>query len=206
MKRNLRQKRALANEIADAIQLGEFRPGEWLRQIDLEEKFSASRFDVRTALDELVVRKSIQHVPNRGYRVAVLDKETIAAIEDVRLVVECAAAAGIVANVDAAALKGLRMLAESFSEAVKHGTHADQSRTNREFHRLFYALCGNIILEETIWSMRERARSSALTIWSSHQALQNADRDHYSMLEAIAQRDAEGLAALIRLHITRDRH
>ena len=92
MKRNTRTRRALANEIVDAIQLGEFRPGEWLRQIDLEEKFKATRFDVRTALDELVVRKAIEHVRNRGYRVTLLDEATSAAIREVRVIIECAAA------------------------------------------------------------------------------------------------------------------
>ena len=206
MKRNTRTRRALANEIVDAIQLGEFRPGEWLRQIDLEEKFKATRFDVRTALDELVVRKAIEHVRNRGYRVTLLDEATSAAIREVRLIMECAAAPGIVANADAALLKRLRSLAESFSAAAREGTHADQSRTNREFHRLFYSICGNPVLEETIWSMRERSRGGAtLTIWPSHAALEQADRDHYEMVEAIGEQDAPRLAALIGAHITRDR-
>ena len=52
-------KRALAAEIAEAIALRAYRPGEWLRQIDLEQAFKATRFDVRTALDELAVRKTI---------------------------------------------------------------------------------------------------------------------------------------------------
>jgi DNA-binding GntR family transcriptional regulator len=204
MKRNPRKKRALANEIADAIQLGEFRSGEWLRQIDLEEKFKASRFDVRTALDELVVRKAVEHVPNRGHRVAVLDPKTIAAIREVRLIVECAAAPGIVTHADAAALSDLKALAGNFTMAVAEGTHADQSRTNREFHRFLYALCGNSVLEETIWALRERSRGSSLTIWPSHAAMEQADRDHHDMLGAIEARDAERLAGLIRTHITRN--
>ena len=71
-----RAKGELANEIAQAIHVRAYRPGEWLRQIDLEEAFQATRFDVRTALDELAVRKAIEHVPNRGYRVAELDRAT----------------------------------------------------------------------------------------------------------------------------------
>ena len=204
MKRNPKKKRALANEIADAIQLGEFRGGEWLRQIDLEEKFKASRFDVRTALDELVVRKAIQHVPNRGYRVLILDPEVLAAIREVRVIVECATAPGIVAHVDAASLANLKELASNFSMAVAQGTHADQSRTNREFHRVLYALCGNPVLAETIWSLRERSRPSHVTLWPSRSAMEQADRDHHDMLAAIEARDAERLAELIKVHITRN--
>ena len=204
MTRNPGKKRALANEIADAIELGEFRNGEWLRQIDLEEKFKASRFDVRTALDELVVRKAIQHVPNRGYRVPILDPEMLAAIREVRVIVECSTAPGIVAHVDAAALSDLKALARKFTLAIAEGTPADQSRTNREFHRLLYALCGNSVMEETIWALRERSRASHVTIWPSHAAIEQADRDHYDMLGAIEARDAERLAKLIEVHITRN--
>ena len=43
-RKNTSTRRAmLANEIAQAIRLRAFRPGEWLRQIDLEERFEATR-------------------------------------------------------------------------------------------------------------------------------------------------------------------
>ena len=205
MKQRKKPKRKLADEIADAIQLGEFRPGEWLRQIDLEQKLGATRFDVRAALDELVVRKTIQHVPNRGYRVAVLDEATIAAIRDVRMILECAAAPKIIAHMSDAALERMRDLARRFTLAVKKGTHVDQSRTNRDFHRLLYSLCGNPILEETIWALRDRSRGSALTIWRSHEAMLRSDREHYAMLDAIERREAHRLASIIVEHIDRDR-
>ena len=53
-------KRQLATEIATAIRDGAYRPGEWLRQIDLEEEFQAKRFDVRAALAELALRKTVE--------------------------------------------------------------------------------------------------------------------------------------------------
>jgi DNA-binding GntR family transcriptional regulator len=205
MKRKVQHRRALANDIAHAIQMGEFRAGEWLRQIDLEQKFGATRFDVRSALDELAVRKSIQHIPNRGYRVAELDNEALNAIGEVRMILECAAASRVVANIDEAALTRLRELAAQFSEAVRHGTHVEQSRINHAFHRLFYSLTGNPVLEETIWGLRERSRGAALTTWRSHAALLKSDRDHYAMLEALEARAPERLAAIIADHIDLDR-
>lgn len=95
-----RAKGELANEIAQAIHVRAYRPGEWLRQIDLEEAFQATRFDVRTALDELAVRKAIEHVPNRGYRVAELDRATDRAIRDTRIILENAAARLVIGKMD----------------------------------------------------------------------------------------------------------
>lgn len=197
-------RRALANEIAQAIRLRQFRPGEWLRQIDLEERFQATRFDVRSALDELAVRKTIEHVPNRGYRVAEIDMQTYAAIRDTRVILETAATPGIVARIDAATIDALQALAEQFSAAVHGGTRIEQSEINRAFHHLMYETCGNPVLVETIWGLRDRSRGSQVTVWNSHEALLQSDRDHHAMIAALRARDADGLAALIARHIVKD--
>ena len=192
---------ALANEIAQAIRQRQFRPGEWLRQIDLEERFEATRFDVRSALDELAVRKTIEHVPNRGYRVAELDGKTYAEILAARIILEQATAEGIVARIDAAGIARLEELAARFSAAVTTGSQSEQSEINRAFHQFLYGFCGNAVLEELIWSLRDRGRGSQITVWSSHERLQRSDREHLDMIAAVKARDAGVLATLIDEHI-----
>ena len=199
-----RAKGELASEIAQAIRLRAYRPGEWLRQIDLEEAFQATRFDVRTALDELAVRKTIEHVPNRGYRVAELDLATYQAIRDTRVILEGAAARLVIGRLDEAAIARLDGLARQFSEAVQSGTRFQQSEINSAFHHLIYAHCGNPVLEETIWNLRDRSRGSAVTVWASHQALLNSDRDHHAMVAAIRAGDGDRLAELTVGHIVKD--
>lgn len=199
-----KDRRALAGEIAQAIHRRAYRPGEWLRQIDLEETFKATRFDVRSALDELAIRKTIEHVPNRGYRVAEIDMATHRAIRQTRVILETAAAPGVVAGIDEATIARLAEQAAEFGRAVHSGTRQRQSEINSAFHHLMYACCGNPVLEETIWGLRDRSRGSALTVWSSHQSLLESDRDHHAMVEAIRARDAERLAGLIAHHIVKD--
>ncbi|MGO4403757.1 GntR family transcriptional regulator [Bosea sp. RAF48] len=203
-RRNTGTRRAiLANEIAQAIRLRMFRPGEWLRQIDLEERFQATRFDVRSALDELAVRKTIEHVPNRGYRVAEVDMKTYEEIQATRVILEMAAAAGIVARIDTATIARLDELAAQFSKAVLTGSRTEQSEINRIFHQLLYSFCGNAVLEETIWALRDRARGSQITVWSSHESLLRSDREHYAMMEALKARDGRRLAAVIAAHVVK---
>lgn len=191
----------LANEIAQAIRLRMFRPGEWLRQIDLEERFQATRFDVRSALDELAVRKTIEHVPNRGYRVAEIDMETYKEIQATRIILEAAAAEGIAARIDASAIARLAAVAEQFSAVVLTGSRAEQSEINRAFHQLLYSFCGNAVLEEMIWGLRDRERGTPMTVWSSHESLLRSDREHHAMIEALKAHDAPRLADLIAEHI-----
>ncbi len=201
-RKNTSTRRAmLANEIAQAIRLRAFRPGEWLRQIDLEERFQATRFDVRSALDELAVRKTIEHVPNRGYRVAEVDLKTYEEILATRIILERATAEGVVARIDDAAIARLDALAAQFSAAVTTGSRTEQSEINRAFHQFMYSFCGNAVLEEMIWGLRDRGRGSQITVWSSHELLQKSDREHFEMMAALKARDAERLAALIGTHI-----
>ena len=201
-RKNTSTRRAmLANEIAQAIRLRAFRPGEWLRQIDLEERFQATRFDVRSALDELAVRKTIEHVPNRGYRVAEVDLKTYEEILATRVILERATVEGVVARIDATAIARLDELAAQFSAAVTTGSRTEQSEINRAFHQFMYSFCGNAVLEEMIWSLRDRGRGSQITVWSSHELLQKSDREHYEMMAALKARDAGALAALIATHI-----
>jgi DNA-binding GntR family transcriptional regulator len=197
-------KRALASEIAQAIRLRMYRPGEWLRQIDLEEKFQATRFDVRGALEELAVRKTIEHVPNRGYRVMEIDLATYRAIRDTRIILEAGAMAGVVAHIGEAAIARLAELATAFSVAAATGTRTEQSEINSAFHHLIYASCGNPVLDETIWALRDRSRGSSVTVWASHEALLASARDHHAMVEALRRRDAAELASLITRHIDKD--
>lgn len=199
-----RAKGELANEIAKAIHIRAYRPGEWLRQIDLEEAFQATRFDVRTALDELAIRKTIEHVPNRGYRVVEIDLATYRAIRDTRIILESAASRLVIGRMDEEAVARLDALAHEFSRAVQSGTRVEQSEINRAFHSLIYAHCGNPVLAETIWSLRDRSRGSAVTVWASHQALLASDADHHAMVAAIRAEDGERLAELISQHILKD--
>lgn len=201
-RKNTSTRRAmLANEIAQAIRLRAFRPGEWLRQIDLEERFEATRFDVRSALDELAVRKTIEHVPNRGYRVAEVDLKTYEEILATRIILERATAEGVIARIDDIAIARLDALAAQFSAAVTTGSRTEQSEINRAFHQFMYSFCGNAVLEEMIWGLRDRGRGSQITVWSSHELLQKSDREHYEMMAALKARDAGRLAALIATHI-----
>lgn len=193
----------LADRIAEAIWSGQYRPGEWLRQIDLEDRFTATRFDVRSALTELTARQAIEHVQNRGYRVPDPDSTTLRWIADVRIILEAAAAREAVARIDDATIAALRGIAARFSHAVETASRIDQSWINREFHQVLVQACGNPVLEEAIWRTRDRYRGSALTAWSSHADLQRSARQHFEMVDALERRDADALAELIRRHIRR---
>lgn len=201
MARPPRPRRALAAEIAAAIRGGAYRAGEWLRQVDLEERFGATRFDIRAALAELALRQTVEHVPNRGFRVATPDRQRIRDMLAVRALLEVEAALTALPQLDAAALRLLEAKADAFDRAVAEGTPASQSATNLDFHDTLYGFSPNRALVEVATETRDRARLWPLVLWPSMQSLRRSAEGHREILAALHAGDAARVAASVRSHI-----
>jgi DNA-binding GntR family transcriptional regulator len=200
--RSHKAKRQLATEIAAAIRDGAFRPGEWLRQIDLEEKFNAKRFDVRAALTELTLRKTLVHVANRGYRVAVPDIKETHEILAIRILLEVEAAVLALTNIGANELREIRAHAEAFEKAIAEGRVVEQSRTNAAFHDAIYRHAPNHKLAELVIEMRDRSLPWPIMRWPSYGSLLRSAADHRVIVAALESRDGKALAEAVRRHIT----
>jgi DNA-binding GntR family transcriptional regulator len=197
----MRTKRHLALEIAVLIRGGGYRAGEWLRQIDLEARLGANRFEVRTALAELALRGTVEHVPNRGFRVAEHDREKLRQVLAVRVLLETEAAVAALPWIDAAALAALEGLAAAFERAAANGTRAEQSETNVAFHDAFYAHAPNRALAELVTETRDRARLWPMALWPSTAALNRSADAHRRILAAVRAGDPALLATEVRAHI-----
>ncbi|MGL4285869.1 MAG: GntR family transcriptional regulator [Phreatobacter sp.] len=196
------QKRHLAAEMAAAIRDGAYRPGEWLRQIDLEERFGAKRFDVRSALSELAVRGTVEHIVNRGYRVAVPDMTAIREILAIRILVETEAAREALPKIGPAELARIKAMQQAFETAVAHGSRVDQARTNADFHDAIYGCASNRTLGELTTEMRNRSIRWPIALWPSHASLEKSAADHRAIVAAIEARDIDALVDAVRQHIS----
>jgi DNA-binding GntR family transcriptional regulator len=190
-----------AELLARDIHSGLFGLGTWLKQIDLEKRYGCTRIEVRRALDKLVLKRLVQHIPNRGYHVYQPDARQTDEIRDVRVVLETAAADTIVENADAAALAELHALAQRFDELVTQGTLLEQYEANVAFHVRMGMLCTNRELFSLILEMRGRGPSAPIEQWQTHARIEKSSQEHFQMVEAIEARDLPRLKALIRAHI-----
>lgn len=196
---------AVATRIERDINLGTLSPGAWLKQIDLERRYGATRLDVRQALEALVARRLVTHVPNRGYHVREFDQRQIAEIYEVRAVLEIAAAEQVVAHVTDTALAELRRCAAAFEEATTHGTLIEQTEANLAFHQALLALCPNRELVGLIMDMRQRIPMSVQRLWASAARMTKSVTDHWRIIDALAARDAGLLKAITGDHILGNR-
>ncbi len=190
-----------ADMLARDIHSGHFGLGTWLKQIDLEKRYGCTRIEVRRALDKLVAKRLVQHIPNRGYHVYQPDERQSDEIRDVRVVLETAAADSIVAAADETAISDLRALAQRFSDLVFDGTLLEQYEANIAFHVRMAGLCRNRELAGLMIEFRGRGPSAPLEQWKTRARIEQSSREHFLMVDAIAARDADGLKRLIRAHI-----
>jgi DNA-binding GntR family transcriptional regulator len=192
---------SLVDIMARDIQAGVFTPGTWLKQIDLENRYGATRMDVRRALDQLALKRLVRHVPNRGYHVHALDDRQADEIRDVRIILETAAADSMVENAGAADLEDLRRLATRFDELVLNGTILEQYEANIAFHMRLLKLCSNQELINVVMELRGRGPSAPATQWKTRARIEQSGREHFMMIDALEARDAAALRRILAAHI-----
>jgi DNA-binding GntR family transcriptional regulator len=191
----------LAQRISDAIASGAYRPGEWLKQIDIAATFDATRFEVRRALEELTLRNTVSHVPQKGYRVSVPDESDLGYLRQVRVILEAAAGRLVTSRIDETGIAKLEELSARFHDAIENGTPAERNAANHSFHDTMYAFAGNPRLSDLIVEIRDRFRGTPIYSWPSVQSMRQSGRDHDDIVAALRKRDADSVVRAIERHI-----
>ncbi|HEY0294736.1 MAG TPA: GntR family transcriptional regulator [Bordetella sp.] len=193
----------LIDRIARDIQSGTFGLGVWLKQIDLQERYGATRLEIRRALDHLAAKRLVMHFPNRGYHVHTVTTERHEQIQDIRVLLETGAAADLMPNVTAAKVRALRALAERFVKLLQNGTLMELYEVNLAFHAAMYDLCGNRELAALILEIRSRAPSAPTSQWATRRRgrIETSAREHLDMVDALEARDIKRLQKIIAAHI-----
>lgn len=182
---------------------GKYRPGEWLKQVDLESTYGVNRFEVRIALSELAARHLLDHSPNRGYRVANPTSHQREELYELRTLLETAAARTAAVRATPEDLKEFAEIVEEFDQATRNGAAGGLAPLNGRLHDVFYRMCGNSMLTAQIKELRERGLPGRSSHWQSPGGLQASNNDHLAMLEMLKRRDAEGLAHVVYRHLNR---
>lgn len=181
---------------------GVFRPGEWLKQTDIETNYDAHRFDVRMALLDLKTRQLLEHVPNRGYRVANLSQQDREELIEARTVLEVAAARRVVERATDMDVIELDQIVAEFDANMEDADLPLLRTLNAKFHDRLYSICGNRVLMEEIKALRHRGLPGVRG-WRASSAIQRSNRDHAEMVDMIRARNADGLVQSIERHLNR---
>lgn len=189
-------------ELLRAIIEGEVKPGEWLKERDLSERFAVSRIPVRQALQRLEGESFVQISRNRGARVTAVTREDVEEIFDARLCIEPYAARRAALRVHSGVEDADRLRA-ILGRVLEPPVAGELGESNLAFHLEIVRLSGNRILERSLRPMLGRME------WIFHltqttRVTEHAE-EHQQLLDAIVAGRGEVAAAQSYAHIDQAR-
>ncbi|MGV1761001.1 GntR family transcriptional regulator [Rhizobium sp. A22-96] len=197
----VRRSDEVAEIMARDIRSGALSTGTWLKQVDVERRYQASRADVRRALEILLQRRLVEQIPERGFYVAESDERRQRELREIRVTLEISMVDSIMENASDEKLAELEDLARRFDYAVENGSVADRYEANQIFHVALADLCTNRELVKLIIDLRGYVPAFPMSQWPDMARARLSSREHFEMIEAIRKRESAELKRLFKEHI-----
>jgi DNA-binding GntR family transcriptional regulator len=185
--------------VMEAIDQGEYRPGDRLLEVDLADRFGVSRTPIREALQRLETQAVVTR-DGRSLVVSSLDHDQLGELYVVRAELE-----GLAARLAAqhASPEEVRVLWEMTArDRAIIGDPDALARANKRFHHQLHLASHNRYLIQQLEMVR---RSMALVATTSLAAAGRAARaldEHEALVRAIEARDGATAEQVIRAHLS----
>jgi DNA-binding GntR family transcriptional regulator len=186
--------------LLEAIDKGEFRPGDRLVESELAERFGVSRTPIREALQRLETQGVLAR-DGRSLMVASLDHDQLGELYVVRAELE-----GLAARLAAqhAAPEEIRVLWDMIRRDRDVVGRPDVlARANKRFHRQIHLASHNRYLIQQLEMVHRSMALLATTSLAAEGRGPKALEEHETIVRAIEARDGEAADAAIREHISR---
>lgn len=185
--------------IRTAIQSGELKPGERLREIDLAKQIGLSRTPIREALSRLQTEGLVANDATRGVVVAELDYSMVTELYYMREVLEGTAARLVAQHASEVEISILDDLCQQYEAAV--GDEATLTACNRRFHETLYRCSHNRYLLNMVTVLHNALSLLGGTTLSHAERAEETLREHREVVAAIRSRDADAAERALRSHI-----
>ena len=186
--------------LLEAIDLGEFRPGDRLVESDLAERFGVSRTPIREALQRLETQQLLTR-DGRSLIVASLDHNQLAELYVVRSELEGLAARLAAKHATEEEVKVLREMVEADRALV--GDPAALARANRRFHRQLHLASHNRFLVQQLNLVHQSMALMETTSLAVEGRSARALDEHDAIVAAIEAKDETGAQAALKDHISK---
>ena len=185
--------------LRQAIQSGEYGPGDRVLEDALAERFNISRTPVREALRRLEDEGFLVHESHRGMTVAQLDYQMVMELYSMRYILEGAAAAMAARN---ASDIEMEMLADMVKQEKAASVTAEaMAEHNRRLHLAIYQCAHNRYLLRTSNVLSNPLALLSRTAFSSPARRAAVCEEHRAIVDAIRARDPERAAQAAHEHM-----
>jgi DNA-binding GntR family transcriptional regulator len=167
-----------------------YSPGHQVLEQELASDLGMSRTPVREALVRLQNERFVQLIPRHGMRVVPLSIQELREVYEVLTSLELTAIDRLSrVDLEEAALATIEEIIDEMDLAAKKKDVDAWAKADERFHRSLVTLCGNRRLGamvEMLWEQGHRARMTTVRLRAS---LEQSNREHRALLDAIRRRD-----------------
>ncbi len=196
----------IARRIRAEILANTLKPGEWLRQEQLAQKYGVSHTPVREALQDLVGDGLVEHVPYRGTRVVEFTLADLLDLYTVRAVAEGLAARYAARNVTPEELQELEHAFQQLKNTPINVNVDEHRKLHRQFHQLIHSFSRHAYL---IRSLNQMWNTFPTLMLSNFEQTANrpigrgdvAVAEHRAIVDAIKAHDGEAAERSMQQHI-----
>jgi DNA-binding GntR family transcriptional regulator len=191
----------VADRLRAAILNGDFVAGQRLAEADLCERFGASRFVIRAALQVLTAQGLVEIRRHQGARVRVVSTEEAIEITEVRQALEGLAAARAAARATRSDRAELRRIVKEMKAAARAGEPLRYSDINAELHATIQRIAGHETASRLIQQLRGQMVRHQFHLAMKPGRPQVSLPQHEAIVAAIVAGDPEAAEAAMRGHI-----
>lgn len=193
---------ALAVEIAGRLRAmileGQLAEGEKIREKVLTEQFGVSRTPLREALKVLAAEGLLELIPNRGAIISGQTEEEMAEALPVLAALEGMAGELAAERATAAQIERIAALTEDMRRSYGEGDRLRYFDLNQAIHAAILEASGNEMLQRTHAALAFRVHRARYQANLTPQRWPHAVEEHDRILEALRDRDAPRVGALLR--------
>ena len=191
----------VCESLRSAISKGVLKPGERLMEIQLAEELGVSRTPVREAIRMLELEGYVVRLPRRGTYVSSLTIRDVNEVFEIRTSLESLAAALASERITDEEMDNLQRFLVQFANDIKNGDMEHIVDTDMKFHDALYKASRNDRLVGIISNLRDQLTRFRTTSMSYPGRLKASLNEHRSLVEAIAQGDADAAKAAAEFHM-----
>jgi len=203
------KRRSLREEAVEVLRAailgGELAPGSIHSAVSLAERMNVSATPIREAMLELARIGLIEVLPNRGFRVTVVDDRNLDEICEIRMMLEVPAMPLVIERASDDDLVELEQPLSELELAAGADDVAAFLLADREFHLSLLAFAGNPRLVTIIAGLRDQTRIVGLSSLAEDGALRSSAAEHRPILEAVRRREVGEAERLMRVHLEHTR-
>lgn len=191
----------VVEQLREAIETLELKPGQRLFERDLVEQMGASRPSIREALRRLESERLVVSVPNKGTFVATITRKEVREIYQVRTSLEGAAVRSFTDSAPDSQVHDLKNAGKAIREAIAGADPKALLRAKTDFYEVLLDGAGNQTAQEILVGLHIRISTLRATSLSRPGRPEQMVQEIEDIVAAVERRDAEAALHASTRHV-----